>query len=741
MTKSTKTVRPSERHLSGRKILAVCLALLGLFLIADTIIRHIGIVAVTAVQTSETPARTLRISPGAWERHEILPPASMDARWWVINTEQLLKGGALRVRQTDLDNAPYGREVHWSSGLVWLLAVLSIVISSITGKPAADCVVQATFWAGPLLLIGASVLLGFMVARRFGIRLAGIFALVFGTSPLIYQGFRAGEADHHGIVLAFAASSVLALVAAGGGLVRRGDKRTPAHLPLTSAGKARKWFVLSGIFGGAALWISAASFIPVLVGCGIGSLAILLLRDREVSVAAPDLWRIWGAAGCAASIFFYLVEYFPGHMGWRLEVNHPLYALAWLGAGDLLARFLAKLSGGKFLPRGIPSGLWAAGSLTALALPVTLIALWPHLFFWVSDQFLLQLHKEFIQEFQSLPRLLDSAAALVPVSLFEFFAWPVFVLAGTLILRFAGNLSRSWQALLGLALAPALVMQSLAFVQIRWCILAMGLWLICGVILLAAHDAREGRPSRLFQAAFAAVVLLNILLLPVSSFLALSQAGSIKNNMPKAVIPTVLARDVSHRLIQSSPDQLPVVLSGPTTSTELAYYGGIATLGTLYWENLRGLERAAHIFAAPGEERARELIEKAGVTHIVVSTWDNFGVAYVKLLRMSGVTAPPLGESFVEKMLKENSPPDWLRPLYYPIPPGFDIRDEELRIYLFAPYQTPAEALFHRGVYLMDASDFAGAEKLLAKACVLDPLDSKKQRLLELSRDELSRQN
>jgi len=33
----------------------------------------------------------------------------------------------------------------------------------------------------------------------------------------------------------------------------------------------------------------------------------------------------------------YLIEYLPSHMDLRLQVNHPLYGLAWIGVGELLA--------------------------------------------------------------------------------------------------------------------------------------------------------------------------------------------------------------------------------------------------------------------------------------------------------------------------------------------------------------------------------------------------------------------
>ncbi len=730
----------AEGFFSGRKILTICLVLLAIFVAADTAIRLMGVAAVTAVQTSETPEGTRKISPGGRERVEILPPASMDARWWVIHTENFLRGNSLRVRATDLDNAPAGREVHWSSSLIWLLAAMAGLVSAVTGKPAVECVAQAAYWAGPVLLSGCLLGLGLMTARRFGPGLAGILLLIFGTSPLIYQGFRAGETDHHGLVCALAAGSVLALVAGGGGLVRRDGKKT---LGWPRPDSARRWFLLSGCLGGAALWVSAASFIPILVGCALGAMALAFVFKRKSAdgwLIAPELWRTWGRAGCASSLFFYAVEYFPNHMGWRLEVNHPLYALAWLGAGDLLARILGRVeaASGRLPSQKKPlkaaSPLTLIASLLALAAPVVLILANPQGFFWVADRFLSLLHNEYIQEFQSFIECLKTGEEPGVVPFAEMLGWPLFVLGGGGWLWWRGALAREWRALLVLAVAPAVVMQALALYQIRWGIMATGLWAVCALVLLAGFLHSRER-SRGFVALSAAWILLAALAFPLLSLVSLSQAANLKEHLPKIVIPTILLRDVSHRLVQSSPDRLPVVLSGPTSSTDLTFYGGIKTIGTLYWENREGLLRAARLFDAQTEEETLKLLLDSGVTHIVVSSWDNFGGGYAHLLRRTEGRTPEVEEGYLARILRESEPPpDWMRPLSYPIPTGFGIEDHWVKIFQIAPGQTRAEALIQRAYYWQDEGDAAEAMSLLQEAINLDPSNEKALRELETLR-------
>lgn len=714
----------------GWALFGICLLIVVVFLGGDTLFRHISQADVTSVQTEDPRAAQLPVSPGATVRSKILPPSSMDGRWWVIHAAEVVKGNTFRVRYTKLDNAPEGREVHWSSGLVWLLALLAHVISVVSGRPALDCLPEAAFWAGPAMLVFSLCLLGFLAFRRFGPALAGILVLIFTTSTLIYQGFRAGEADHHGLVCAFASACLLCLVSGGGGLVRKSGR--PSFLTgadfLPPRPAAKRWMIASGIFGGAALWVSAASIIPILAGCGIGALAVGFVRPGEECDLDPLLWRKWGVAGCLSSLFFYLLEYFPNHMGWRLEVNHPLYALAWLGAGDLLCRCL-RLVNEKATREVLISNLTGAvPSALAVLAPVILILSSPPLFFWVSDRFVLMLHNECIQEFKSFPRYLSENGKFAPI--LEMFMWPVFVVVGALYLRARGMLSRGWQALLVLALFPALVMQVLAFLQIRWSVLSMGLWAICALVLFAAFvNRRLEASSKVFVGCSAVWLVVATLTFPALCLVSLTQVNLLKNNLPKLVIPAVLLRDVAHRLVQSSPDELPVVLSGPGSSTELNYYAGVKTIGTFYWENRDGLKKAARMFAASTEEEAKQRLVDAKVTHLVAATWDDFAQPYVDILQKSGEIPPVKGSSYIQKLLGGAEPPDWLRPLYYPIPKGFGIEGQEILIFRILPQQSHKDALLNRGIYYFDKGDYPQAHTLFEQVLKLEPANRTAQEL------------
>ena len=90
---------------------------------------------ISSLSLSEVPAQQMqKLTEGRLEPL-ILPPYAMDARWWVMHAKQMLREGSWRVRYTATDNAPDGREVHWSSLLSWLLCGMAGVWAGIFGQP------------------------------------------------------------------------------------------------------------------------------------------------------------------------------------------------------------------------------------------------------------------------------------------------------------------------------------------------------------------------------------------------------------------------------------------------------------------------------------------------------------------------------------------------------------------------------------------------------------------------------
>lgn len=677
---------------SVRFLLLLCLALTLVSWATANWARLAMIGKISAVSFSDVPRSEVTPFSVAREEHLVLPHSSVDARWWVVHTKQMLREGAWRVRRTALDNAPEGREVHWSSFLMWVLALLAWVRAWGTGIPAEAFAADASVAAGPVLMVLFFGALWWTARRAFGWLPAIFYLLVLLTTQGVLRTFELGEADHHGIVLALASGSALALVAGGAGFARRTDDLAP------------RWFAASGLAGAAALWVSTSTALPILAGLGTGGwLAGWVFGRCAAPPLRPDLWSVWGAAGCLGSLVFYALEYFPGHMGWRLEVNHPLYAFAWLGGAWLIRRTLEGRRDGKFPLR--KGGNWLKATLAFLSAiaPLAVLVLASDRVFWVSDRFLLALHEEYISEFQSIAGLLrwkgHEANALVWLIVY-FWIW-VFS-SGALVLWITGRGDAAFRRSLLLLLPATVVMQLLSFWQIRWSSAAFALWALWGLVTAAALVRLPPSSALRFRGLLVLTMTpwIAFLLgpLPAAAFATQAERTCLEAPLREEVGGNLLIRDVTHRLLRASPGRVPTVLTGPNTSTEMVYHGGVRTLGTLYWENMPGLKKAAEIFAASTPEEARRLLIDAGVTHIVVPSWSNFGEAYAGLLaRARGQDQAAV--SYLDSVLKSEDFPVWLRPFAYPIPTATGIDVQSVRVVAFLPSQNEFEAHFFRGVY------------------------------------------
>ena len=723
----------------GMPFFFACAALILLFVVTDAVTTSSMLGRATNLKLSELEIGMAPIPQGARERKTILPVSGIDGKWWVIHTEQMVRDASWRVRQTLNDNSPDGREVHWSSGLMWFLAGISRVVHVFSLTPLLDCVPVAALFAGPILLLSLLAVYAAIIGYRFSWATAGVGVLFFATCAPIFDLFRTGNCDHHGLVGFFATAGLFCLAAGGGGFVappqskgRRKTETSKVSQDWPSATTARHWFAGAGILSSAGLWVSSATEIPILVGTGVGALLAGFLASRDTTVPyEPNLWRIWGRAGCLGSLFFYLLEYFPSHMGWRLEVNHPLYALAWLGGGEILARLQAKFAGEPFVkhnPRHI-AGIVLA--FLVVVLPGIVIALKSTDVFWVSDRFLLALHNEHIGEFQPFFEAISGPA--MGIILVQALILPILVICALVFLIARRSIPIHWTGALVIVLIPALVMLALGFKQTRWMGISMCIWSLLATLITALFLSRTVPPLLRWQAAVLSVLtLVAVGFLPYLVLSGPIRGGSQKEGIPKDILPNVIARDVVQRILRANPNRMPVILSGPTTSTDVAYYGGCPVIGTLYWENMHGLKAAAEIFSAPTEDIARNKLLDRHVTHILLFSWDEFSKDYSELWgREIGVeeAARRHEKMFVTRLAEGNEMPQWVRPLYYPIPPAFDLQSESVSLFEILPNQSRLDSLLAQTIYRIDARQFALARDLLAKAESEFPGESRFQKL------------
>ncbi len=670
------------------------LAVLGgalFFLAADSARQFAAFRAVTAQGEAGRPAPALDPeSPTGYRdgrRSQILQ--STDGYHWVMQTQLMIAAGDWRIRRVAYDNAPDGREVHWCSPLHWWLAAVAWADHFVTGRSWLVAVEHAALYAGPLLLGLFLLAVVPWTARRFGAWPAALLAAGLVAIVPFSGEYGTGSFDHHGVVASCALLTVLFLCAGW----------------LSPPEPARRAFIASGLAGAAGLWVNAASQIPVLIGLGAGALLTSWLERKGKSPPLdPRLWRAWGLAGGAASLLFYLVEYFPGHFSWRLEVNHPLYSLAWAGAGDLLARW-----GERRISRG------AIVSALAVALPPVLMVLAPARTFVVADKFLWTLHVDYISEFAPLSdRLHGWESLLVQINLLPLLG------LGALWLLWRGNLAPVHRARLALSLPPAVLVSLLAGSQQRWLHLACALWLAVLVVVVMATTGSTSfiwsRPRRMLAALFLAAVLLPY---PV-------RAGRDAVGGPTGLsaenIRQFAVRDLAFWLRRRTGGDPVVVLSGPTATTELVYHGGLQGVGTLYWENLAGLRALVDIYGATDPARALALLRARGVTHLVLLPWGNFAPESARLARgLRATAAVPAGAFALELLASGHGLPDWVRPLPYRLPESDQFKNQFALVLELVPAQTAADAAIRRAQFLGAMGDPTAARELVRQVLAENP--------------------
>jgi hypothetical protein len=647
-------------------------------------------------------------------RSMFYPIGGLDTLHWVMQTQAMFATDTWRLRHVDYDNAPAGREVHWASPFHWWLALLAWSDHILTGQPIGIAVERAALYADPVLLGLVLLALVPLTARRFGSSAAAFMAVGMVTAFPFYAFFMTASTDHHGLAEACALMTVLFLLAGGGGCLHSGDSGGLAEgervlwkwLPDRRA--ARRWFVASAMAGGIGLWINAASQVPVLIGVGVGALFAGWLTRRPAQPGwwdyDPTLWRWWGIVGGLTSLGAYLIEYFPSHMGFRLEVNHPLYALAWYGAGELLCRITRGTRAGRVVlsPRELLAWILAAAAVALL--PIVILLTRSETFI-VADRFVWLLSR-YVSEGQSLANFL----VRTPFSLAVLGkALPLLLILAPGLLLARPMLPPIWKAHLALALAPALLFLAMTLAQVRW-------WGICYGLLFAVLTLQFALLERSPAARSAlgawrlgcALVLFPGAIDAVWSF----TRGS---GLTPDDIHLLAERDVAQWLRLRMGRDPAVVISSPSTTTTLIYYGGLKGLGTVYWENCEGLEHAAAIFAATSPDHAHELIRRYGVTHIVLLSWSLFTDDYVRLYLDLSPSQPLQGNAFILGLLHGGGAPPWLRLIPYRLPDNEILNGQTVLVFEVVPDQSPEVMAVHTTDCLLEV-------KRLTLAAFMEPV-------------------
>jgi hypothetical protein len=563
------------------------------------------------------------------------PEFAADAQTWVLHALSLIEGDGIRLRHTTIDNAPAGRDVHWNSAWAWAIAAAGGVHHLATGTPIAHAVEKATLWLNAFVLLALIIAFSAWTLRRMGL-LAAIFIVAAMTlHERILEGFFPGYVDHHGLLAASVLGTVLGAVAMVGGW------------------GARQGAIFSALCGAVGLWVSAASVVPAIAFVGLAG---------ALCASEAGAWRTWGRVGAAASFLFYLLEYFPSHMGMRLEVNHPLYALAWWGGGELVAQVKER----RLRPLGPAAAL--------LAIPVAIAAGGASVLSFI-DPFMARLHADYIKEFLPLWVTLPASTGGMMWRVAVLEAAPLAAALATLAIR--RRESPPVVVFATLVVAPLLAM---AWWQGRWQINASAAS-ICLALVLVRHWTQTIVPGTIVSKWLIAALVVAVLYLPggyvryhsAANALATRHVGFLEAAYP-------LARDVAAALRASQPRGDIVMLASPNASTMVGYYGRFRTLGTLYWENAAGLKAAASIFSARDDAEAARLAREHGVTHVAMISQENFVAEYYDLLHPRA-TAAEVQASFGARLLAGNWAPAWLERIPYEKPA--ELRGVPTQVLLF----------------------------------------------------------
>jgi hypothetical protein len=660
----------------------------------------------------------------------ILSQTGEDGYQWIMQTQAMLAGGGWRIHHADYDNAPAGRDAHWASPLRWWLAALAWLDHAASGRPLGAAVEWAALRANPLLLGLLLVGLVPLVARRFGSAAAAVLALGLVAAFPFNVYFAADFPDHHGIIEACGMLTVLFLLAGGGGLVRSpdatafgltaGGREAAAWLP--APGAARRWFAASAVAGGVGLWVSAASEVPVLVGVGIGAVWSGWLGRSAAPGGAwrrePRLWRLWGMVGAGTSLAAYLLEYFPSGLGFRLEVNHPLYALAWLGGGELLCRYF-RMCGPQGLKVSWREARVALAAAAAVAIVPIVILFAKDRTFLVANRFVWLLGTQYVAEGQSLVRLFARNGAS-PLAIAH--CLPLLLIVPPLWLLGRRNGERLGKEQVSLALAPTLLFLLLTLREYRWWGLELGL-LFAALAPVFASLTRQAGSHRLLRWLAAGC---GLLLLPGVVELAQSAIRPLGTTLTD--IRRLEERDVAHWLRLRLGTDRAVVASTPVITNHLIYYGSCVGLGTLYWENTEGLKKAAAIFAASTAEEAHELVRRFGVTHIVLLSWDDFAEDFVRFYREVPPAQAVPADAFIQ-LLQHGGVPPWLRLIPYRLPPAEGLKGQRVLVFEVTPEQSPPAAAAHLVGYLLEM-DEPGPAATAARQLEQYPFDLQAQVML-----------
>ncbi|HWA87071.1 MAG TPA: hypothetical protein VG710_12660 [Opitutus sp.] len=639
-------------------------------------IRHVGYV------THLTQGAGRANASGSPWRPELVVPEHNNASYrWLDRARLMFDRGIARVRHIDYENAPIGHDIWTTSPYCWWIGAIAWFDQLLTGHPIGQSLEAAALIADPLLHLLLLVATAWFVARRFGGFAAGAVAVSLAALFPFALDFLPGMPEDRSLVHLAAIWSLLLIVAG----VRA------AAAPEAAAGPSpRRWFIAAGVAGGIGLWLDTPKQAPLLAGVVLGGVLNWLIdfwrakTGTTTRLALP--WRAWSISGAIAVFAAYLLEFFPSHLGsWQLQAVHPLYGVAWIGAGELLTLLQAPRGAGRPLAR---TGVAALALAAMLAVP---FAMWrthsPG--FFAADL-----------AASYLTRMRDGASAT------SFLTWllqegfgasvratllPLILLAPAIWLLLRRNAPAATATSVALTLGPVLVAIGFACWQLAWWneVDAALVALLAPVAAVAAQPAISRYVRWTLGAAGALVLLPGLWRVVPSAGVRLNQA------LDGPEVYTLIERDVARWLARRAPKPGAVVLAPQNLSVAFYYYGGLRGLPSFAPDNRDGLSAAVRILSASTPEEAKALVEQREIAYVAIPSWDSYLDVYARM------GMGQLDGTFMNSLHLWKLPP-WLQPVPYQLPaiPGFEGRT--LTILQVVEDQDAAAALGRLAEYFVE---------------------------------------
>jgi hypothetical protein len=119
------------------------------------------------------------------------------------------------------------------------------------------------------------------------------------------------------------------------------------------------------------------------------------------------------------------------------------------------------------------------------------------------------------------------------------------------------------------------------------------------------------------------------------------------------------------------------------------------------------------LFSATDPDQARTLMQKRGITHIVVFSWNTFADEAARLAAGLGRDQEAPAGSFMGLLAKGGGCPFWLQPVPFPMPRyGIESSDRVL-VYEVVPEQSREMAALRHAQVLFASGDYEGAGQFL----------------------------